>query len=184
MGPCGSMEVLPPPAEGFTHSPYPLVDQFVLSQWTRGGVEPSIRKWTLFPHGWCGNQWVGGFVVHVFPLFCGHVQGSAWCWKLPTTDGVKTWDVSTRATTSCERHTELVLLVCTATRTAILPSPPNARNVRLHRVHPTAACLQGVGRCGEVGHALAALQLCVFALALNVQDRGRSSKQRLLSEVP
>lgn len=70
MGPCGSVEVLPPPAEGFTHSPYPLVDQFVLSQWTRGGVEPSIRKWTLFPHGWYGNQWVWWVGLSSMRLCC------------------------------------------------------------------------------------------------------------------
>ena len=72
---CGSVKILSPLAEGFTHSPYPLVDQFVLSQWTRGGVEPSIRKWTLFPHGWYGNQWVwpsGGWVI-VAVLFPGYV---------------------------------------------------------------------------------------------------------------
>ena len=109
MGPCGSVEVLPPPAEGFTHSPYPLVDQFVLSQWTRGGVEPSIRKWTLFPHGWYGNQWVWWVGCHpcvsVVSWACGPMQGSAWCLKSPTTDGAKMWGDTTRATTSCERHT-------------------------------------------------------------------------------
>ena len=41
----------PSPLEGFNHSPYPLVDQFVTSQVTRGGVQGSIRRWTFFPQG-------------------------------------------------------------------------------------------------------------------------------------
>ena len=84
---CGSVEVLSPPAEGFTRSPYPLVDQFVISQWTRGGVEPSIRKWTLFPHGWSSKPWVWSlhgwvcsvFAVCAFSLFHGHMSSAAEC---------------------------------------------------------------------------------------------------------
>ena len=37
--------------EGYSHSPYPRVDQFITSLLTRGGVQGSIRRWTYFPQG-------------------------------------------------------------------------------------------------------------------------------------
>ena len=36
---------------GFSHSPFPLVDLFITSQLTKGGVQGSIRRWTYFPQG-------------------------------------------------------------------------------------------------------------------------------------
>ena len=52
--------------EGYSHSPYPEIDQFITKQLTRGGAQGAIRKWTLFPQGklliydirdyrWCEN---------------------------------------------------------------------------------------------------------------------------------
>ena len=52
--------------EGYAHSPYPKIDQFIIKQLTRGGAQGAIRRWTLFPQGkvllydiknyrWCEN---------------------------------------------------------------------------------------------------------------------------------
>ena len=38
---------------GFYHSPFPLVDSFIVSKLTKGGVQGSIRRWTYFPKGRC-----------------------------------------------------------------------------------------------------------------------------------
>ena len=38
-------------ATGFNHSPFPMVDLFITSQLTKGGVQGSIRRWTYFPAG-------------------------------------------------------------------------------------------------------------------------------------
>ena len=37
--------------EGAGASPYPSVDRFITGQLSRGGVQGSIRRWTLFPVG-------------------------------------------------------------------------------------------------------------------------------------
>ncbi|XP_065920720.1 DNA-directed primase/polymerase protein-like isoform X2 [Dysidea avara] len=52
--------------EGYSHSPYPEIDQFITKQLTRSGAQGTIRRWTLFPQGklliydikdyrWCEN---------------------------------------------------------------------------------------------------------------------------------
>lgn len=38
---------------GFIHSPFPLIDSFITSKLTKGGVQGSIRRWTYFPKGTC-----------------------------------------------------------------------------------------------------------------------------------
>ena len=67
----------PSPLERFNHSPYPLVDQFVTSQLTRGGVQGSIRRWTFFPQGTAHFKW------HISSLFmwaCLFTLKARWCY--------------------------------------------------------------------------------------------------------
>ena len=37
--------------QGYSLSPFPVVDHYITSQLTRGGVQGHIRRWTYFPQG-------------------------------------------------------------------------------------------------------------------------------------
>lgn len=38
-------------SDGYSQSPFPNVDRYVVNEWTKGGIVPIIRKWTYFPQG-------------------------------------------------------------------------------------------------------------------------------------
>jgi hypothetical protein len=53
-------------SDGYSQSPFPNVDRYVVNEWTKGGIVPIIRKWTYFPQDkilvydvlkskWCEN---------------------------------------------------------------------------------------------------------------------------------
>ena len=67
----------PSPLEGFNHSPYPLVDQFVTSQLTRGGVQGCIRRWTFFPQGTAHFKWHISYLFMWTRLFT--LKARWWC---------------------------------------------------------------------------------------------------------